>query len=73
MQKKQNGSDAEEILMFALIGGVLMSLSGCGGSSNPAPLQADLALTSMDETLNATRLRSLEGVRKKTLCRHPLL
>ncbi|GBC93884.1 hypothetical protein HRbin15_02386 [bacterium HR15] len=33
-----------------------------------ALLQANLALTSMDETLNATRLRSLEGVRKKKLC-----
>jgi len=57
MQQKQNSLDAEEMLMFALMGGVLLGLSGCGGRGTP--LQADLALHSTDETLNATRLRNL--------------
>lgn len=58
MQEKQHCCSDEEVLLFALLGGALMWLGGCGGSGNSS-LQADLALTSADENDMAARLRSL--------------
>jgi hypothetical protein len=50
---------ASDVLGFALLGGALLVLSGCGGGSAPTPAQADLALNATDDAFNASRLRSL--------------
>ncbi|RMH10489.1 MAG: hypothetical protein D6697_00865, partial [Armatimonadetes bacterium] len=54
--------DSERVsdaLSFAVLGGALLLLSGCGGAPAPAPVQADLALNATDDAFNAQRLRSL--------------
>ncbi|MCS7066619.1 MAG: hypothetical protein NZL85_10175 [Fimbriimonadales bacterium] len=59
MREKQRDFTDEDLLLLTLVGGALMWLGGCGGAGHRAPLQADLALTSADETTNATHLRNL--------------
>jgi hypothetical protein len=48
MQSKRNGFTDEELLLMTLLGGAVLWLGGCGGSSRQT-LQADLALTHSDD------------------------
>jgi hypothetical protein len=59
MQDKRHRCIQTDELLVVLLGGALFWLGGCGGASQRAPLQADLALSSADEGELASRLRSL--------------
>ncbi len=59
MQSKRNGFTDEELLLITILGGAVLWLGGCGGSSRQT-LQADLALThSDDEHTLASQLNRL--------------
>jgi hypothetical protein len=59
MQVKPTRFTDDELLLMAILGGAVLWLGGCGGSSQPT-LQANLALTSSDnENALASQLRRL--------------